>query len=270
MVKVSSSILRYMREGMPLRSPYPERSAGPLNSAENSAASFASSTWAAAASSRFPKRALKAAVKAASFLKGVVTPCTPICTDASWAKYGVAQARASPLSRLSATCTLSSMVVNDVLINHGGGEEASGSPCRGRLWGKTLPASGGTEDAAGAEAAVVAFRWSNFERSECSSGLSAESAVKVPKEVRQRGYALALAQGLEGDLLALDLDRRRQFEGGGSWGRQGKSAARQIGMQGCFADRADVALIGSPCSVGSPLGLIGVFGSGTVAARNGR
>ncbi|EED82838.1 predicted protein [Postia placenta Mad-698-R] len=75
------------------RSPYPERSAGPLNSAENSAASLASSTWATASSLRLPKRALKAMVKAASFAKGVVTPWTPSCTDTSWAKYGVAQMR---------------------------------------------------------------------------------------------------------------------------------------------------------------------------------
>ncbi|OSX60518.1 hypothetical protein POSPLADRAFT_1104309, partial [Postia placenta MAD-698-R-SB12] len=34
--------------------------------------------------------------------------------------------------------------------------------------------------------------------------------------------AQALAQGLEGDLLVLDLDRR-QFGEGGSWGRQGEN-----------------------------------------------
>ncbi|OSX56345.1 hypothetical protein POSPLADRAFT_1160286, partial [Postia placenta MAD-698-R-SB12] len=160
----------------------------------------------------------------------------------------------------------------------GTGEEASKSPYRGRLRGRTLSASGGTEDAAGAEAAVVALRWLNFERSECSSGLSAESAVKAPEEVRWGGYvrqglltrgralsarrteqdprtrtprlllhlhspqAQALAQGLEGDLLALDLDQRPVGEDG-SWGRQGENAARQIGMQGCFEDRADVVLV---------------------------
>ncbi|EED80849.1 predicted protein [Postia placenta Mad-698-R] len=160
------------------------------------------------------------------------------------------------------------MVVNDVLINHGGGGGASGSPCRGRLQGRTLSALGGTEDAAGAEAAVVALRWSNFERSECSSGLSAESAVKAPKEVRWGGHAQALTQGLEGDLLAFDLDRR-QFEGGGSWGRQGESASRQIEMQGCFEGRADVVLAGLPCSAGNLPRSIGVSGWGTAAAHNG-
>ncbi|EED78867.1 predicted protein [Postia placenta Mad-698-R] len=108
MVNISSSILR---------SPYPERSAGPLNNAENSAASFASSTWAAASSLRLPKRALSAVAKAASFANGVVTPWVPSYTDTSWAKNGVAQIQASPLRRLKATCTLSSMVVNDVLTS---------------------------------------------------------------------------------------------------------------------------------------------------------
>ncbi|KAF9819587.1 hypothetical protein IEO21_02051 [Rhodonia placenta] len=137
-VKVSSSILRYTWEGMPLRylsrssrSPYPERSAGPLNSTENSAA---------------------AAVKAASFRNGVVTPCTPICTD---------------------------------FCHHiGVGGGASRSPCRGWLQGRTLSALGGTEDAAGAEAAVVALRWSDYEGSECASGLAAETALKALKEAR--------------------------------------------------------------------------------------
>ncbi|OSX62444.1 hypothetical protein POSPLADRAFT_1142513, partial [Postia placenta MAD-698-R-SB12] len=55
--------------------------------------SFASSTWAAASSSRLPKRALSAVAKAASFANGVVTPWTPSCTDTSWAKKGVAQVR---------------------------------------------------------------------------------------------------------------------------------------------------------------------------------
>ncbi|EED80963.1 predicted protein [Postia placenta Mad-698-R] len=130
----------------------------------------------------------------------------------------------------------------------GGGEGASGSPCQGRLREKTLSAPGGTEDTAGAKAAVVALRWSDFKRSECSSGLSAESAVKAPEKVRQEGYirqgllmqgralsAQALAQGLEGHLLVLD---RRQFERGGSWGRQGESAARRIKMRGCFGVQA--------------------------------
>lgn len=52
---------------------------------------------------------------------------------------------------------------------------------------------GGTEDGAGAEAAVVALRWSDFEGSECASGLSAETAVKAPEEVRWWGY---VRQGL--------------------------------------------------------------------------
>ncbi|OSX64462.1 hypothetical protein POSPLADRAFT_1138242, partial [Postia placenta MAD-698-R-SB12] len=153
----------------------------------------------------------------------------------------------------------------------GGGGGASTSPCRGRLRGTTLSALGGTEDVAGAEAAVVALRWSNFERSECSSGLLAESAVKAPKKVRRRGYvrqglltlllhshspqAQALAQDLEGDLLALDLDRRRQFEGDGSWGRQGENAARQIETRGCCGDRgARVILLDrSGCPIGARL-----------------
>ncbi|EED82422.1 predicted protein [Postia placenta Mad-698-R] len=54
-------------------------------------ASLASSTCAAASSSRLPKRALSAVAKAASFAKGVVTPWVPNCTDTSWAKKGVAQ-----------------------------------------------------------------------------------------------------------------------------------------------------------------------------------
>ncbi|OSX65569.1 hypothetical protein POSPLADRAFT_1136396 [Postia placenta MAD-698-R-SB12] len=64
---------------------------------------------------------------------------------------------------------------------------------------------------------------------------------------RPRGPAQALAQGLEGDLLMLDLDRR-QFGEGGSWGRQGESAARQIEMQGCpigAVEGMNLALTGS-------------------------
>ncbi|OSX64463.1 hypothetical protein POSPLADRAFT_1137618 [Postia placenta MAD-698-R-SB12] len=177
-VKVSSSIFRYTQEGMLLRylsrssrSPYPERSTGPLNSVENSAA---------------------AAVKAASFLQGVVTPCTPICTDASWANDSCHH------------------------IEVGGG--ASGSLCQGRSWWETLSAPGGTEDAAGAEAAVVALRWSNFERSECSSGLSAESAVKAPEKVR-RGVWREISSYLTGFGNSLGKagaggDRARVLRGG--------------------------------------------------------
>ncbi|OSX61024.1 hypothetical protein POSPLADRAFT_1146063 [Postia placenta MAD-698-R-SB12] len=108
MVNVSSSILQ---------SPYPEQSAGPLNSAENSAASLASSTCAAASLSRLPKQALSAVAKATSFAKGVMIPWVPNCTDTSWAKKGVAQVRVSPSRRLKATCTLSSMVANNVLTS---------------------------------------------------------------------------------------------------------------------------------------------------------
>ncbi|OSX58185.1 hypothetical protein POSPLADRAFT_1154420, partial [Postia placenta MAD-698-R-SB12] len=174
-------------------------------------------------------------------------------------------------------------------IGVGGG--VSMSPCRGRLRGTTLSALGGTEDVAGAEAAVVAFRRLNFERSECSSGLSAESAVKAPEKVRWGGHvrqglltwgralsarraeqdprtrtprlllhshspqAQALAQDLEGDLLALDRDRRRQFEGDGSWGKQGENAARQIETRGCCGDRgARVILLDrSGCPIGARL-----------------
>ncbi|KAF9803687.1 hypothetical protein IEO21_09591 [Rhodonia placenta] len=107
-VKVSNSIFR---------SPYPDWSTGPLNSAENSAASLASSTCAAASPLRCPKRALKAVAKAASSAKGVIAPRVPICTETSWAKIGVAQARASPSRRPRALCTLSSMVVSAVLTS---------------------------------------------------------------------------------------------------------------------------------------------------------
>ncbi|EED77201.1 predicted protein, partial [Postia placenta Mad-698-R] len=63
--------------------------------------------------------------------------------------------------------------------------------------------------------------------------------------------AQALAQGLEGDLLVLDLDWRPVGEDG-SWEGQGKNAARRIGMRGCFEDRADVAPFGSLYSADSP------------------
>ncbi|EED84940.1 predicted protein [Postia placenta Mad-698-R] len=86
---------------------------------------------------------------------------------------------------------------------------ASGSPCRGRSRERTLSAAGGTEDGAGVEAAVVSLRWSDFEGSECASGLTAATAVKALEEAQRRGHAQALVQDLEGDLLALDLDRRQ-------------------------------------------------------------
>ncbi|EED79146.1 predicted protein [Postia placenta Mad-698-R] len=81
--------------------------------------------------------------------------------------------------------------------------------------------------------------------------------------------AQALAQGLEGDLLILDLDQR-QFGEGGSWGRQGENAARWIEMRGCFEDQADVALVGSLCSWGNLVRPIRVSGWGTAAARKCR
>ncbi|OSX58494.1 hypothetical protein POSPLADRAFT_1153585, partial [Postia placenta MAD-698-R-SB12] len=58
--------------------------------------------------------------------------------------------------------------------------------------------------------------------------------------------AQPLAQGLEGDILALDLHR------------QGENATRRIGMRGCFEDRADVVLVESLCSEGHPPRSIGV------------
>ncbi|EED83537.1 predicted protein [Postia placenta Mad-698-R] len=171
-VKVLSLILRYTREGMPLRSSYPEQSAGPLNSAENSAA---------------------AAVKAASSLKGVVTPCTPIYTN-SCHRIGV-------------------------------GEGASGSPCRGWLQEKTLSASGGMEDTAGVEAAVVALRWSNFKRSECSSSLSAELAVKAPKKVR-------VWREISSRLTWIGDDSLRKSGAGGDRAKMLRGGSRRKGAAG--------------------------------------
>ncbi|KAF9801540.1 hypothetical protein IEO21_10085 [Rhodonia placenta] len=184
--------LRYLSQSS--RSPYPERSARPLNSAENSAASFASSTWAAALSSRLLKWALSAVAKAASFANGIVTPWVPSCTNTSWAKNGVAQVRASPSRRLRATCTLSLMVVNNVLTSHIGGVGVSMSPCQEGTLVMTLPATRGTEDCPRAKTAVVTVRRVNFGRSECSSGLVAATAVEATEEVWWRGD---VRQGLE-------------------------------------------------------------------------
>ncbi|OSX55856.1 hypothetical protein POSPLADRAFT_1162704, partial [Postia placenta MAD-698-R-SB12] len=78
--------------------------------------------------------------------------------------------------------------------------------------------------------------------------------------------AQALAQGLEGYLLALDLDRQPVGEDG-SWERQGENAMRRIEMRGCFEDRADVVSFGSLCSADSPGRLIEVSDLGTAAAR---
>ncbi|OSX55891.1 hypothetical protein POSPLADRAFT_1162489 [Postia placenta MAD-698-R-SB12] len=78
--------------------------------------------------------------------------------------------------------------------------------------------------------------------------------------------AQALAQGLEGDLLVLDLDWRPVGEDG-SWEGQGKNAARRIGMRGCFEDRADVAPFGSLYSADSPGQSIEVSDLGTVSGR---
>ncbi|OSX68213.1 hypothetical protein POSPLADRAFT_1130092 [Postia placenta MAD-698-R-SB12] len=241
-VKVSSSIFRYTREGMPLRylsrssrSPYPERSAGPLNSAENSAALYLCC--------RCIVEISEASLEGSG--EGCFVPeggCDPLYTHLHQRELG--EVRRGP----GAGVAIEQAQRNLYLEFNGRGEGASGSPCRGQSWERTLSASGGTEDAAGAEAAVVALRWSNFGRNECSSGLSAESAVKAPEKVRWRGYvrqgllmwrralsarraeqdprtrtprlllhcdspqAQALVQGLEGDLLVLD---RRQFEGGG-------------------------------------------------------
>ncbi|OSX63833.1 hypothetical protein POSPLADRAFT_1138552 [Postia placenta MAD-698-R-SB12] len=152
------------------------------------------------------------------------------------------------------------------------------------------------------KATVVTVRRANFARNECSGGLAAETAVKALEEARGRGYvrqglltwrralsarraeqnprtrtprlllhshspqAQALVQGLEGDLLALDWVRR-QFEEGGSWGRQGESAARRIEMRGCCGVRVDVGPFGLPCSVGNLARLTGVSDWGTAAAR---
>ncbi|OSX64578.1 hypothetical protein POSPLADRAFT_1138689, partial [Postia placenta MAD-698-R-SB12] len=115
---------------------------------------------------------------------------------------------------------------------------------------KTLPATRGTKDCPWTKATVVTVHRANFARNECSGGLMAETAVKVPEEVWRRGYicqglltwrrvlsarraeqdpsvfpsrltssrdtpqAQALVQGLEGDLLALDWDRRQFGEVG--------------------------------------------------------
>ncbi|EED81351.1 predicted protein [Postia placenta Mad-698-R] len=122
---------------------------------------------------------------------------------------------------------------SDLHLKLDGGQQCVDQP------GTTLSALGGTEDAAGAEAAVVALHWSDYEGSEYTSGLTAVTAVKALEEARRRGHAQALAQGLEEDLLVLDLDWR-QFEKGGSWGRQGENAARRIKTRGCCGDQGGV------------------------------
>ncbi|OSX56025.1 hypothetical protein POSPLADRAFT_1161396, partial [Postia placenta MAD-698-R-SB12] len=187
-VKVSSSIFRYTREGMPLRylsrssrSPYPERSAGPLNSAENSAALYLCRCLVVEISEAGPEGGGKGRFVCE---RGR----SPLHTHLHRCELGkVGSGPRAGISIEQAEC--------DLHLKLDGGQRRvdQPSPCRGRLQGTTLSASGGTEDAAGAEAAVVALRWSNFERSECSSGLSVESAVKAPKEVRWGGH---VRQGL--------------------------------------------------------------------------
>ncbi|OSX58544.1 hypothetical protein POSPLADRAFT_1152997, partial [Postia placenta MAD-698-R-SB12] len=148
-----------------------------------------------------------------------------------------------------------------------GGEGASTSPCQVRRREKTLSATRGMEDCPRMKATVVTDRWANLARNECSGGLAAETAVKALEEARGRGYvrqglltlllhshspqAQALAQGLEGDLLALDLDR------------QGENAVRWSETRGCCGDQvAGVILLNrSGCPIWARLLLAAVEGS---------
>ncbi|EED85789.1 predicted protein [Postia placenta Mad-698-R] len=184
-VNVSSSILWYTREGMPLkylscssRSPYPERSAGPLNSAENSAALYLCCCLIVEISEAGPEGGGKGRF-VCEWGRG------PLHSYLHRHELGeVGSGPGAGVSIEQAKCNLH--------LEFDGGQRRVDQP--GRQRERTLLATRGMKDCLQTKATIVTVHWANFTRNECSSGLAAATAVKTIEEARRRGD---VGQGLE-------------------------------------------------------------------------
>ncbi|OSX55749.1 hypothetical protein POSPLADRAFT_1163409, partial [Postia placenta MAD-698-R-SB12] len=184
MVKVSSLILRYTQEGMPLRylsrssrSPYLEWSAGPLNNVENSAALHLCSGGIV----EIAKASLKRCKEGCFVGEGGCCSLDPSLDSSKLEEDG-----GGPGLHITIEET-----EGDLNFKFDGRERRVDCP---GAWVRTLLATRGTKACLRAKTAVVTVRRANFDWSECASSLAAATAVEATEEVWWRGD---IRQGLE-------------------------------------------------------------------------